>query len=138
MNQFTMFAQTEAAPAAVETTTQTTAPEAAVPASDVAQQPRQGNPLISFAPFIILIGLFIYLSWRGQKKEAKRQQDMINSIRKDTKVMTTGGLIGTVAEVKDDCYLIMFAPNVKITVARNAISKVISNPDTPVAEDESK
>ncbi len=136
-SNYIIFAQAETTAQPAVTVQQTSSTAEVQPASVSADQQPAPNPLLSFAPFLIIIALFIYMSWRGQKKEAKRQQDMMNSIRKDVKVMTTGGLIGVVAEVKEDSYLVDFAPNVRIAVARSSISKVLSAaaPAAPVASE---
>ncbi|GEM_PF-501069 len=118
---FILLAQAEAA-ATTAAAPQTGAAEGAAPQA----VPGMGGGIMGFLPFIVLIAVFIYLSWRGQKKEAKRQQDMLNSIRKDTQIMTTGGIIGTIAEVHDDRFVLTIAPNVRISISRNAIGKVMS------------
>ena len=131
---FVVFAQaadgsvtaTAAAPAAETTTAQSGAP-----ASDAGQQqappPSSGMMMI---PFIILIGVMIAISVRTNSKEKKKREEMMNSIRKGTKIMTSGGIIGEIAEVQKDQFMLKVANNVQIAISRSAVAQVI----TPAAD----
>ena len=126
---FVVFAQaadgsvtaTAAAPAAETTTAQSGAP-----ASDAGQQqappPSSGMMMI---PFIILIGVMIAISVRTSSKEKKKREEMMNSIRKGTKIMTSGGILGEIAEVQKDQFLLKVANNVQIAISRTAVAQVI-------------
>ena len=126
---FVVFAQaadgsvtaTAAAPAAETTTAQSGAP-----ASDAGQQqappPSSGMMMI---PFIILIGVMIAISMRTSSKEKKKREEMMNSIRKGTKIMTSGGIIGEIAEVQKDQFMLKVANNVQIAISRSAVAQVI-------------
>ena len=117
---------TAAAPAAETTTAQSGAP-----ASDAGQQqappPSSGMMMI---PFIILIGVMIAISVRTSSKEKKKREEMMNSIRKGTKIMTSGGILGEIAEVQKDQFLLKVANNVQIAISRSAVAQVI----TPAAD----
>ena len=131
---FVVFAQaadgsvtaTAAAPAAETTTAQSGAP-----ASEAGQQqappPSSGMMMI---PFIILIGVMIAISVRTSSKEKKKREEMMNSIRKGTKIMTSGGILGEIAEVQKDQFLLKVANNVQIASSRSAVAQVI----TPAAD----
>ena len=126
---FVVFAQaadgsvsvTAAAPAA-----ETTAAQTGTPASDAGQQ--QAPPPSStmmMVPFIILIGVMIAISVRTNSKEKKKREEMMNSIRKGTKIMTSGGILGEIAEVQKDQFLLKVANNVQIAISRSAVAQVI-------------
>ena len=131
---FVVFAQaadgsvtaTAAAPA-----TETTTAQSGAPASDAGQQqappPSSGMMMI---PFIILIGVMIAISVRTSSKEKKKREEMMNSIRKGTKIMTSGGILGEIAEVQKDQFLLKVANNVQIAISRSAVAQVI----TPAAD----
>ena len=135
---FVVFAQaadgsvtaTAAAPAAETTTAQSGAP-----ASDAGQQqappPSSGMMMI---PFIILIGVMIAISVRTSSKEKKKREEMMNSIRKGTKIMTSGGIIGEIAEVQKDQFMLKVANNVQIAISRSAVAQVIQ----PAADADTK
>lgn len=128
---FVYFAQaadgsvTATAPAA------TTTAQSGAPASDAGQQqappPSSGMMMI---PFIILIGVMIAISMRTSSKEKKKREEMMNSIRKGTKIMTSGGIIGEIAEVQKDQFMLKVANNVQIAISRSAVAQVI----TPAAD----
>ena len=127
---FVVFAQAadgsvSAAPAAPAA--ETTAAQTGAVASDAGQQqappPSSGMMMI---PFIILIGVMIAISMRTSSKEKKKREEMMNSIRKGTKIMTSGGILGEIAEVQKDQFLLKVANNVQIAISRSAVAQVIT------------
>ena len=126
---FVVFAQaadgsvtaTAAAPAAETTTTQT---GAAAPEAGQQQAPPPSSGMMMI-PFIILIGVMIAISMRTSSKEKKKREEMMNSIRKGTKIMTSGGILGEIAEVQKDQFLLKVANNVQIAISRSAVAQVI-------------
>ncbi len=96
------------------------APDAAAPQ----QQPGFLDGLMDMAPFLIIIVVMFYLMARSQKKEQKRRQDMIENIKKGDTILTTGGIYGEVAEIKDDHFVLQIAENVKISIAKAAVATV--------------
>ena len=121
-----------AAPAAETTTVQTTSTDAqtGVPAGNNTQARPVGGDLMTFIPFLILIGVMIAISIRTSSKEKKKREEMMNSIRKGTKIMTSGGILGEIAEVQKDQFLLKVANNVQIAISRTAVAQVIQ----PAAE----
>ena len=111
-----------AAPAAETTSAQT----AATGAGQQTPPPSNGMMMI---PFIILIGVMIAISVRTSSKEKKKREEMMNSIRKGTKIMTSGGIIGEIAEVQQDQFLLKIANNVQIVISRAAVAQVIQTAD---------
>ena len=115
-----------AAPAAETTAVQTVATDSqtTAPAGN-SNQVRPGGDLMTFLPFLILIGVMIAISIRTSSKEKKKREEMMNSIRKGTKIMTSGGIIGEIAEVQKDVFLLKIANNVQIAISRTAVAQVI-------------
>ncbi len=130
---FVVFAQaadgsvtaTAAAPAAETTSTQT---GAAAPEAGQQQAPPPSSGMMMI-PFIILIGVMIAISMRTSSKEKKKREEMMNSIRKGTKIMTSGGIIGEIAEVQKDQFMLKVANNVQIAISRSAVAQVITPAD---------
>ena len=128
---FVVFAQaadgsvsaTAAAPAAETAATTVQAGEAA-PEIGQQQAPPPSNTMM-MVPFIILIAVMIAISVRTSSKEKKKREEMMNSIRKGTKIMTTGGIIGEIAEVQKDQFMLKVANNVQIAISRSAVAQVI-------------
>ncbi|HJO93088.1 MAG TPA: preprotein translocase subunit YajC [Victivallales bacterium] len=94
-------------------------------ATAAAKQGGLQGMLVSFGPFILIIIVMYFLLFRSQQKKAKKRQQMLNEIKAGDKVVTAGGLIGTVSTIKDKTALVKIADNVKVEVSRGSISGVI-------------
>ena len=82
--------------------------------------------LVNFLP-IIAIGLVFYFLVIGPaNKQRKKQQEMISSLKKGDRVVTTGGIYGTIQGVEAEVVYLKIADNVKVKVSRSAISGVVA------------
>ncbi|MDR1363731.1 MAG: preprotein translocase subunit YajC [Spirochaetaceae bacterium] len=96
--------------------------------------------LISFAPFILIIAIFYFLIIRPQNKKQKETQKMLSELKKGDKVVTIGGIHGSIASVKDNSVLIKVDDNVKIEISRSAVASITSaaKEEKPEAQIEEK
>lgn len=62
--------------------------------------------LINFLPLIVLMGFFYFFLIRPQKKKEREVQDMRNGIKVGDNIITIGGIVGRVVQVKDDVLVI--------------------------------
>jgi preprotein translocase subunit YajC len=88
-----------------------------------------GNPFGGFLiPMVLAVAVFMYLNWRGQKKDRDRYQQMLNTLGRNDRVQTIGGIYGTVVETRENELVLKIdeTNNVKIRVNRNAIKEVIN------------
>jgi preprotein translocase subunit YajC len=99
-------------------------------AADAPQQSAFGG----FVPLIVIFVIFYFLLIRPQQKKAKEHTTMLNALKKDDKVITGGGIFGTVTAVKGDVIEVKIAENVKVEVSKQAISAVITK-EVPKAEE---
>ncbi|SRR5581483_212318 len=77
---------------------------------------------------IAAIGLvFYFLVIAPANKQRKQQQEMLGSLKKGDKVVTTGGIYGTIQGVEPDAVYLKIAENVKVKVARSAVTGVVNN-----------
>jgi preprotein translocase subunit YajC len=80
----------------------------------------------------IMLALIFVVMWffmiRPQKKQQKELQNFRDSLKKGDKVVTIGGIYGTVVEIKEDSVLIEVDHNVKIRVSKQALVKDFSDP----------
>ena len=80
----------------------------------------------------IMLALIFVVMWffmiRPQRKQQKELQNFRDSLKKGDKVVTIGGIYGTVAEIKEDSVLIEVDHNVKIRVSKQALVKDFSDP----------
>ncbi|MDR3356801.1 MAG: preprotein translocase subunit YajC [Spirochaetaceae bacterium] len=82
--------------------------------------------IISFAPFIVIIAIFYFLIIRPQNKKQKETQRMLSDLKKGDKVITVGGVHGTIASVRDGSVVLKVDDNVKIEFTRSAVASVVS------------
>jgi preprotein translocase subunit YajC len=82
--------------------------------------------LVQFAPIVAIGLVFYFLVIAPANKQRKKTQEMINSLKKGDRVITTGGIYGTVQGVEADAVYLKIAENVKVKVARSAVSGVVA------------
>jgi len=82
------------------------------------------SPLLSFLPLILIFVVFWFLIIRPQKKQQDQRRKMLEAVKRGDRVLTTGGLYGVVKDVKGDVLVITIAENVKVEVAKGAITAV--------------
>lgn len=101
--------------------------------------PTSGAPAASsgFSDFIFLAGMGVLLalivsSMLGARREKKRMDEMMNSMKKHDQVRTVGGIIGSVVEIKPDVVIIKVdeSTGAKVTVMRSKIEAVIPQTTT--------
>ncbi|HEY2155031.1 MAG TPA: preprotein translocase subunit YajC, partial [Isosphaeraceae bacterium] len=116
-----------AAHAAAPAAAPTGGPAAAAPAKPAAEAPQ--NPFGSLIVFVPVIVLFYLMILRPQQQQEKKRKEMINQVDRNTRVMTTGGMYGTIVSVDKDANTVLIRlgndPGVKVEFARSAIAQVI-------------
>ncbi len=76
---------------------------------------------------ILAIGLvFYFIVIAPASKQRKKTQEMLNSLKKGDRVVTSGGIYGTIQGVDPDVVYLKIAENVKVKVSRSAITGVIT------------
>ncbi len=82
----------------------------------------------SFIPMMVVMFVVIYFFMiRPEQKKQKAKKEMVNSLKKGDKVLTIGGIYGTVASVKNDTVMVKIGDNTSVKFATSAVSTVISN-----------
>jgi preprotein translocase subunit YajC len=84
-------------------------------------------------PFAFIFIIFYFLLIRPQQKRQKEHQRLLSNLKTGDKVITTSGIHGLIANVKDTTFLVKIADNVKIEVDKNAIASVSKSVDQPKA-----
>ncbi len=94
-----------------------------------------GGGLEAFLPLILIFVVFYFLLIRPQQKKMKDHKSMLGALRRGDKVVTGGGIIGTVTKVIDDNEIsVEIADGIKVRVQRSLISSVLSKTE-PVNDD---
>ena len=81
------------------------------------------NPLTSLLPLVLIIVVFYLFMIRPQMKRQKELKNYRESLQKGDKVVTTGGIYGKIADIKDQVVVIEIADNIRIKVDKSAILK---------------
>ncbi len=90
-----------------------------------------GSMWTTLITFGLIILIFYFLMIRPQKKRDKEARDMLAAMKKGDKVVTIGGIRGTVAVVKESTVIIKVDDNTRIEFSKNAISQVLDKkPET--------
>ena len=84
--------------------------------------PEMAAGLATWGPIIIMIAIFYFLLYRPQKTAQKRRMSMLDSPEKHNKVMTIGGIYGTIVDLDDTKVKLKIAENTVIEVARSSIN----------------
>lgn len=85
--------------------------------------------IFSFAlPLLIVLGIYYFIVIMPTRKGQKKAQDMIDSLKVGDKVITSSGIYGTIAGLKEDRIQLRVAENVKLDMARNSVT-ALQNPD---------
>ena len=80
------------------------------------------SPLVSFIPFVLVLGIFYFVILMPMKERQKKVDEILAALKSGDRVVTTGGLYGTVAKLEDQSVHLQIAPNVRVEVARSAIA----------------
>jgi preprotein translocase subunit YajC len=86
----------------------------------LAQQ--SGSSLTGFLPILLLVAIFYFMLSRPMRKRQKNHDEMISSLKSGDRVITSGGVHGTVVAVKESTAMLKVADQVKIEVTKSAIS----------------
>ena len=85
---------------------------------------------MSFLPFVFIIVIFYFLIFRPQQKRMKQQREMLASLRRGDKVLTSGGILGTIDRVDEKELLVEIASGVVVRLNRGSVTEVFSKPGT--------
>jgi preprotein translocase subunit YajC len=82
----------------------------------------QPNVIVQFLPFILIFGVFYFLVFAPMRKKQKKHTEMLHGLKSGDRVVTSGGIRGTVVGVTDDVVQLRIADQVKIEVTKSAVS----------------
>jgi preprotein translocase subunit YajC len=85
-----------------------------------------GSMVSTFVMFGAIFLIFYFMIIRPQQKRAKEREKLLSSIEKGDKVITSGGMHGTVAGVEEKTILLQVTENVKLKIERSAIATILN------------
>lgn len=83
-----------------------------------------GGGFGAFVPLILMFAIFYFLLIRPQQKKAKQHKQLLSSIKKGDRVVSSGGLHGVVTGLTEDVVTMEIAPKVRVKVSRASISGI--------------
>jgi len=135
MNNLWILAQTDSGDAPTGITSeqisseeQTTTTTQSDSDASQSQTTMQRSPLMQFLPFILIFVVMYMLIFRGPRKKQQQHKQMVQSLTKNDRVQTIGGIIGTVVDIKEDEITLKIdeSNNTKIKILRSAIGRNMS------------
>ncbi len=98
---------------------------------DPGTEPPPRNPWMQMLPFILIFVVMYLFLFRGPKKKQAEHKKMLNSLQKNDRVRTIGGILGTVVDIRDDEVTLKVdeSNNTKIKVTAGSIAAVLSDRD---------
>jgi preprotein translocase subunit YajC len=95
------------------------------------------SAMIQFLPLVLIFVVFYFLLIRPQQQKQKQQRSMLDALRRGDRVVTGGGIVGTVNRVTQgsDEVEVDIAQNVRVKVLRSTITTVLAKPDPAAARE---
>jgi len=101
--------------------------------NQAAGQGKSGNPLTAFLPFILIFFVMWFFMIRPQSKKQKEMQQMLNSVKVNDWVLTSGGMIGKIISIKPDKNIVVIEiddnNHVKAEFQKSAIVMILNKDD---------
>jgi len=95
-----------------------------------------GAGILQFLPLILIFVVFYFLLIRPQQKKMKQHRDMLAAIRRGDRIVTGGGIVGTVNKVIDDNeILVEIAEGVRVRVHKPLVSAVVAKSEAVAASE---
>jgi preprotein translocase subunit YajC len=79
------------------------------------------SPWIQLIPFALVLGIFYFVILLPMKRRQKKVQEFLEALKVGDRVVTTGGIFGSIAKISDQSIQLQIAPNVRVDVSRAAI-----------------
>jgi preprotein translocase subunit YajC len=96
----------------------------------ILQSSAPGGSLLGFLPILLIFGIFYFLLFLPMQRQKKKQAAMLSSLQNGNTVLTSGGIVGTIVSIDDDTLVLRVKPdNIKLQVARSAVSNLVSAAD---------
>jgi preprotein translocase subunit YajC len=98
-----------------------------------------GFDIMTIVPLILIFVVFYFLLIRPQQKKVKEHRDMVTNLRRGDKIVTSGGIIGTITKVVSEGEIqLEIAEGVRVRCARGMIASLYARGDEEEAAEEAK
>ncbi len=79
------------------------------------------NPILQLVPLVLIFVVFYFLLIRPQQRKQKEHQKMIEDVNRGDRIVTSSGIHGTVAGVKERTFIVTIADGVKIEIEKSHV-----------------
>ena len=83
--------------------------------------------LATWGPIAVMIVIFYLLLYRPQKRAQKEREEMLNSLQKNIRIVTIGGIYGTITELDDKIVKLKIADKVEIEISRGSVGSIVTD-----------
>jgi preprotein translocase subunit YajC len=90
------------------------------------QAPAGGSSLLTFLPLIVIMVIFYVMLILPAQRRQKKTNEMLSALKSGDKVLTSGGIYGTIVGLEPEAVQLRIADQVKVKVARSAITGIQS------------
>ena len=91
------------------------------PVLALSMPPGQANALIQLIPFALVLAIFYFIILLPMKRRQKKVQEFLSALKVGDRVITSGGIFGSITKVNEQSVQLQVAQNVRLEVARSAI-----------------
>ncbi len=93
--------------------------------------PGMAGGLLQLAPYVLIFVIFYFVLLAPMRKQQKKTREMLAALKKGDRVLTSGGIYGTIAQIEDQVVWVKLADTVKVKMARSAITGVVNETEGP-------
>jgi preprotein translocase subunit YajC len=86
------------------------------------QQAQSPSGIAQLLPFVLIIGIFYVVWFLPTRNQQKKLQELIKNLKVGDKIVTSGGIYGTIVGLRGERIQVRLAENVKVEMARNAVT----------------
>ncbi len=95
---------------------------------------QQQSPVFMFVWMGLMIAVFYFILIRPQQRREKERRKLLEEIKSGDRVVFAGGILGIVTGVREKTFTIKVADNVRLEVARHAVTQVLPKGEAPAEE----
>ncbi len=97
-----------------------------LPLAQGGEAPAQPNIFIQLLPMFLLFGGLYFLMIAPQRKKQKEHARMLEGLKRGDQIVTTGGIYGEIASIKEDRFMLKIADNTRVELNRNFIQSKVT------------
>jgi preprotein translocase subunit YajC len=96
-----------------------------------AREPSSGLGGSFLVPMLVIFGIFYFVLIMPERRKQKQRQALLGGLKKGDRVMTSGGIYGSVAQIQEDVVTLQVADGVRMRFNRVAVQNILSTDETP-------